>query len=428
MLQDTDTAAILDAVEGEDPLVWFAGDWPLKNHFYRPISTLTFWADLQVGGRDAGVLGTTNVVLAVLCVLLLFWFLREATDVPWLAGVSTLVFAVWHAGEPYLRYIEVALAWLGVLCMLGIARGGRSKLVPCALAALGCVFLSSQIVPVDGFSSRIVQWLPGRTASVMTVFALLSLALYARFVRTTCRVHRADATALDVPATKSTTVASSPFAPWVLVLLSCVALALALGSYEQAVMVPALLFGVWLMAFLDGRRSAWWPHVCFWALLVAYIVLRSRFVPTEASGYQEQQFRSGLGVWIGIGDYVLPSAYTLYSTLTTISAGLLLVLDTSFWSSVFTGVANWTTYWAGWVARTWRWRFFGFLLMAFVAYLPMAWLKPFEHYHYLPSAFRAAYVVVLGAIVFRLVVSAASLPELRAPARRGPAPGSLLRP
>jgi hypothetical protein len=67
-------------------------------------------------------------------------------------------------------------------------------------------------------------------------------------------------------------------------------------------------------------------------------------------------------------------------------------------------------------------------LLSLAAFLPMAWLKPFGHYHYLPSALRAPFVVLMFVAVFRLVASAVSLPELRAPERRGPAPGSLLRP
>jgi hypothetical protein len=203
---------------------------------------------------------------------------------------------------------------------------------------------------------------------------------------------------------------------------------LALGSYEQAVMLPALLFGVWLMFRLRGHRSAWWPHLVFWVLLFGYLVLRARLVPTDVSGYQAQQFRNGPGVWMALGDYLLPSVYPLYVGLASLSTGWLLVLIGSFWSPIVTAVANATTYWKGWCDKQWKWHFLGFLLLSFVAFLPMAWLKTFEHYHYLPSAFRAAYVVVLAAIVAKLVVSAASLPELRAPARRGPAPGSLLRP
>ena len=42
LLEDTDTVALLTRLrEVRDPMAWFKGDWPLQNHFYRPISTLT---------------------------------------------------------------------------------------------------------------------------------------------------------------------------------------------------------------------------------------------------------------------------------------------------------------------------------------------------------------------------------------------------
>src|SRR5947209_6221642 len=46
LLQDSDTAFLLKTVrERQAPLSWFTGDWPLGNHFYRPVSTLTFEMD-----------------------------------------------------------------------------------------------------------------------------------------------------------------------------------------------------------------------------------------------------------------------------------------------------------------------------------------------------------------------------------------------
>jgi hypothetical protein len=427
LLKDTDTVALLNGLEAHhDPAHWFTHDWPLENHFYRPVSTLVFYFDWASGG-SAAQFGRTNALLASLCVLLAFWLFRELTDSPWMTGVASALFAAWHLGPAALDWARLSLAWLAPLCLLGVLRGGLTKLLPCALASLGCLFLASQVVPVAEFDYRIVGWLPGRTASVMTVFALVSLAYYARFVRTTAVTVLRPATATDLPATKSTVVAQADSQPALLVVLCCLSLLLALGSYEQAVMVPALLFGVWLLSTLQGRKSAWWPHVAFWAVLGIYLVLRARFVPGDASGYQEQQFRTGPGVWIALGDYLLPGAYLLFANLATLTDGALLLLTSGFWSPVLTGIGNVTTYLRAWTSAAVRWPLFGHLLLAFVAFLPMAWLHPFGHYHYLPSVFRAGYAVVLALLVARLVASAASLPELRAPARHGPAPGSLLR-
>jgi hypothetical protein len=439
MLRDTDTAALLQGLARQpDPWAWFGRDWPLENHFYRPVSTLSFWADWALAGRpsasgetDAGVaavFGRTNALLACACVLLLFWLLRELTDSPWQTGLATSLFAVWHVPGAYLDWAATAVSWLALLCLLGMLRGGVAKLTTCVAAATVCLFAATLLHPVEDFSQRIVEWLPGRTASVMTLFALVSLAAYARFVRTTAVPTLPAATAEDLPATKSSAAPRAPRATGALLVLSGVALLAALGSYEQAVMLPALLFGVWLYFRLSGRPSAWWPHVVFWLLLAGYLALRVQVVPIAASGYQEQQFRSGPGVAISIGDYLLPGAYLFYFTVSTLSAGALLLLTPQFWGPVLAAVGNVVAYARAFADRRWCWTFFGFLLISTFAFLPMAWLHMFEHYHYLPAALRTGFVLALGAVAARCVVSAVALPELRAPARRGPAPGSLLRP
>ncbi len=426
LLQDTDTAVLLSRIqEVGDPLAWFRGDWPLQNHFYRPISTLAFEWDLGRAGTDGAAFGTTNALLACACVLLCFWMMRELTDLPWFAGVSTLLFGLWHLSEDWLRWSSGVLAWGSLLCLLGVIRGGKAKVGVCILAALSCLFFSTQLLPVDAFSGRIVHWLPGRTASVMTVFALAGIAFYARSLRLGSTLRFAAATAQDVPATKSATV-TEVRAVWPLVVLASVCTLLALGSYEQAVMLPGLMFGVWLFFRLRGFVAPWWPHLVFWGLLVGYMVLRSQLVPSDVSGYQEQQLRTGPGVWIVIGQYLLPAAYWLYTSVATFGGEFLLLMTGTFWPPLLASAGNVIAYVRAWQERD-RWWFFAFLLLSVVAFLPMAWLQPFGHYHYFPSAFRAGFVVILGALVLRLVVSAVSLPVLRAPSRPCPAPGSLPR-
>jgi hypothetical protein len=328
-----------------------------------------------------------------------------------------------------LQWLGQIVAWGWVVCLIGLLRGRGEKLLPIVLASCGCLFLSDSLLPVADFGGWVLEWIPGRTASVMTAFALLSLASYARVVRLSARREHSPATSVDVPATKSATVGGM----WgvqraVFLSLSAVGLVLALGSYEQAVMLPALLFGVWLMFWLRGYRSAWWPHAVFWALLAGYLSLRYQLVPSDVSGYQTQQLRTGPGVWVSIVNYTMPSLYWLYMLGGTLSAGLMVVNTTVFWSPVAGFVGNVAALVRGWTSRDQRWLFVGFFLLSFFAFLPMAWLKHFGHYHYLPSALRAPFVVLMFVAVFRLVASAVSLPELRAPERRGPAPGSLLRP
>lgn len=69
----------------------------------------------------------------------------------------------------------------------------------------------------------------------------------------------------------------------------------------------------------------------------------------------------------------------------------------------------------------------GALSLAWLAYLPMAWLKLFEHYHFWPMAMRSLYVVVLGWAAVEATISAGSPRALKAPPRPNPAPGSLPR-
>src|SRR4051812_3110536 len=83
LLRDTDTNALLQATrQRQAPLSWFTTDWPLANHFYRPLPTLTFELDDRLSGNDPSGYGWTNAVLCALCVLALFWLVREMTDSP----------------------------------------------------------------------------------------------------------------------------------------------------------------------------------------------------------------------------------------------------------------------------------------------------------------------------------------------------------
>mgnify|MGYP000303680650 CR=1 FL=1 len=174
-----------------------------------------------------------------------------------------------------------------------------------------------------------------------------------------------------------------------------------------------------------GWRVPWWIHVPHWVILAAYLVVRVRFVPLEASGYQEQQFRSGPGVWIAIFDYALPSATILWQALRSTDLGWLVIFGGMLPSALVQfglQCAALARAWSDRGAAAWGW---GLSLLAF---LPMAWLKPFGHYHYWPMAIRAAFALGLWGLWWSLAVSATSRPALQAPPRRDPAPGSLPHP
>ena len=431
LLQDTDTRVLLETIrQRNDPVSWFTGDWPLGNHFYRPVSTLSFEMDQRLWGSNPAGYGLTNALLCMLCVVSLFWFLRELTGRFEIAVPGAILFALWHLG--FSNWLATIVHWLSIAALASILLPGRSW-KNALLAFLTLLFLSAETVGKVPLGPRMIDWLPGRTASVMTLFVLLALASYARYERTSAsRVSAPDPGPLDPPATKGTEVGrQSTFAvAWVLIAL--LSLALALASYEQAVMAPALLFGVAVCMRLQRYKVRWTWQIFFWGVLLGYLILRSRLVPTDVSGYQAQQFRSGPGVWSSILDYLLPGAMPLWFGFVSYDvrmmiaeggvAGLLMSFPyqgvISFGSTVGAFIAarkEWLLPLTGWAVST-------------LAFLPMAWLKHFDHYHYLPMAMRALFVAAMAVVAGKVFVSAVSRPALQAPPRLDPAPGSLPRP
>lgn len=429
LLEDSDTKVLLHHIrERQDPLSWFTGDWPLGNHFYRPVSTLSFELDHALYGSQAAGYGQTNALIAIACVLLLFWLLREMTDRIEVALPGAVLFVLWNTDSA--TRLSTLVGWIGWgALLLMLLPGRRWKTV--AIAGLATLFLAHEISGIMPLQFRMIEWLPGRTASVMTLFALLSLAAYARYERQSASMDPKPAPgALDPPATKGTALRGAVSRwSWVWAAVSALGLALALGSYEQAVIVPALLFGVALYLRLNRYRVRWAWHGAFWALLVGYLALRHQLVPSDVSGYQAQQFRSGAGVWQSIIGYAVPAAPSSWNTF--VSFDIPILFDAGgvvglLYNFPYTSILNLLTNYAAVMASWPDWRLpLATWTMSTIAFLPMAWLKHFDHYHYLPMAMRAAFVAALAGVVVKALVSAASRPAIPAPPRLDPAPGSL---
>jgi hypothetical protein len=427
LLQDTDTRVLLSVIREEpNPWRWFTGDWPLGNHFYRPISTAVFQIDNALYGEQAWGYGLTNAALAAACILLLFWVVRELTSKPWMAAAASGLFGLWQvAGGSGLGPLFLAAAFAA---LVGFFRRGSIWLI---LAAFTSAFwLSFAFGPMTSVRYQVVDWLPGRTASVMAVFCLISIASYARFERIGApRRAPRPATATDLPPTKTTDPNEAQARPaWGWLGVSVAALLLALGSYEQAVMLPAILLGTAIWMAIERRRPRWWTQALFWGALVGYLALRTALVPSEVSGYQAQQLRDGPGVLLDISAYLFPAALQV-SSLRIMAEGLpdtLLLLDQ--WLQPIGFVLGSLAIWG----LAWRqkrfWQLLGAMLMSGVAFLPMAWLQVFGHYHYWPNAMRALYMVLAAQIVVQAVISAASPRAIQAPARPRPASGSLPHP
>jgi hypothetical protein len=424
LLQDSDTAFLLKVIRTQqDPAYWFTHDWPLQNHFYRPVSTLAFELDNWLHGNQAAGYGLMNALIACACVLLLAWLMRELSDSLALALGCTALFGLWHwASLGWLSTLLLYGAWL--IGFLGIFRHGFriGRFLP-ACGALS--YLAIEIIGIESFSYRIVHWLPGRTASVMTLFCLAAMAAYARFERTTALRLEPVPTAMDEPAgTRSSVVDDSkPMAPWIWLVISFLACALALGSYEQAVMLPAAISAIAVSLRLQRYQVRWFWLTVFWGLLGLYILARKQFLPAGVSGYQDQQLLAGTGgLFTFLANYVFPSRATVLTLARSLDVGPSLLLLGQLYSwlwSIFSNIAGYVAAFRHWILGL-----TGFAL-SITAYLPMAWLHQFEHYHYWPMALRTLFVLVLAWGAWELCVIAVSPPARKAPPRQTPAPGSL---
>lgn len=423
LLNDSDTIGILKTIrERHDPLSWFGGDWPLANHFYRPISTLFFEFDNWWYRDNAFGYGTTSALLCSCCVLLTFWFLRELTDKPSLTITGTIAFTLWHF--PSLGFLEPIAN--GVV--LAVVAGGvyRHRKQVWGWLMPGLLWLAGlDLFSLPNSLNRItLHWLPGRTATVMTVFCLTSLAAYARYERLASRPPAPDPTPLDPPATRSTKKnpdKASVFWP----ILSLCSLVLALGAYEQAVMLPACLLAVAVTFHWRKHQVHWQWQVPFWLILGGYLAFRYQVIPHGVSRYQAQQFRNGPGVAMSLIAYGFPSLNYLPGLFATFELGPLVVLTAQPYFTVFALFRDvvLTTR----IGKQWLFLFAGWGL-SLIAYLPMAWLQQFDHYHYWPLAMRSLFIAGLLSLATQETVTAWSRPKVQAPPRLRPAPGSLPHP
>lgn len=425
LLEDSDTRGLLSSIrERSAPLSWFTSDWPLKNHFYRPVSTLTFEVDNKLYGNDPVGYGRTNALLAALCVLALFWLAREFTDSPMLSAASGLLFSSWLLSSYWKDFFHGAALVFGGLSLVVVLFPGRRFLR--GLAALAVwIFVAVETHGVEELPARTIGWLPGRTAMVMAVFALCAMAAYARYERTCNRRKDIAPSPFDVPATKSSVQLSSPKASvfWPLTAAFCSALAMA--SYEQAVMLPATLLILAVGFSLKGYRPKWAWQAVFWGVLVLYLVVRRAYVPMGVSGYQAQQLRSSANVFYSVLDYGFPALWQLIKALQLADMGWAVLLVPTFPSAIIYFASNTVAYIK---ARKHLWLTGTGLVLSVISFLPMAWLKQFEHYHFWPMALRTLFDVGLIWTAIDLSISAASRPALQAPARPNPAPGSLPHP
>ena len=428
LLQDLDTRVLLSELAARhNPLSWFATDWPLHNHFYRPVTALSFELDRRLFSTASGF-GLSASIYCALCILALFWLCRELTDKPAFSAGVALLFALWHSPF-FVAWDQILLAITLLVGVIGIARH-RLEIRYYLPTLLALTFLSTELSGIhlreapEGFYLGVLAWLPSRTATLTTLFSLVSMASYLRFERLGSPQEPREPSPTDPPTTRTSSQADDlprPF--WIWLPVSILAAALALGSYEQAAMLPFLLLLTAGALRMKGYAVKWAYHVPFWLLLFGIVALRTRVLPSGISGYQQQQLRQGWNAGLSALSYLAPATTVAPNWWSGLTLGVA-ILETKFFYLFFWNVAgNAISYKVAFTKSPlapYAW------LCSVVAFLPMAFLKPFPHYHYFPMALRAIFIAMLVGIAWDFTIRAASPPSLQAPARLVPAPGSLL--
>jgi hypothetical protein len=440
---------MLDAVKQHGTLRWLFGDWLLENGFYRPISSLSIALDYALYGEAGWGFRLTNWLLMALTAIGAWALVRAYARLvgnpyaEWLAlgvGVAlslqqtglTSVVAKWSAWwfvwmvavvwvikivlPPSLRFpplregnrvgagspLRREESQIGAVPPAGrgnlqegvqtihpsaVPPAGRGNLqegvqtihpsaVPPAgrgnlqkgvqiILAVGALFWGFDRLLATEYT-RLVTWVPSRTALLGTMFGVW--AMYALLRGASQR-------------------------RWGWLVLGGGLYLLALGSYEQPIMLVAL---VGALAFWRRRDWGIWGAGAFAvAVLCAVLIVALRFalIPAEPSTYQQQQLRSSLSgpVFTYLTELLPPVGQWQYWRAVGAHLEVLLV-DKTGWDHLvgtllYLGVLAAVLRWRGLLGGAWLWHA--------LAFLPMAFLHFFEHYMYLPQLGKTLFDVGL---------------------------------
>jgi hypothetical protein len=440
---------MLDAVKQHGALRWLAGDWLLENGFYRPVSSLSIALDYALYGEAGWGFRLTNWLLMALTAIGAWALVRAYARLvgtpyaEWLAlgvgvalslqqtgltsgvakwsawwFVAAVVLLVWATKTvfpPSLRFpplregnpvgegssplregnpvgegssplregnpVGEGSSPLREGNPVGegsspLREGNQVGAVPPAgrgnlqegvqtILALGALFWGVDRLLATEYA-RLITWVPSRTALLGTVFSVW--AMYALLRGATGR-------------------------RWGWLALGGTLYLLALGSYEQPIMLVVL---VGALAFWRRRDWGGWGARAFAvaAVCAALIVaLRFTLLPAEPTTYQRQQLRSSLSgpVFTYLTELLPPVGQWQYWRAVGAQLEVLLV-DKTGWDHLvgtllYLGVLAAVLRWRGLLGGAWLWHA--------LAFLPMAFLHFFEHYMYLPQLGKTLFDVGL---------------------------------
>src|SRR5271154_1363685 len=122
LLDDSDTTLIITEINRQhDPWRWFHHDWPLDNHFYRPLTSELFELENRIHPHDDYKWGLTCDLLAALTTLGLFLLLRELTDNPLVTPLSSGLFVLWQVNGGSL-FSQLFVYAAGITLLVGLWR------------------------------------------------------------------------------------------------------------------------------------------------------------------------------------------------------------------------------------------------------------------------------------------------------------------
>jgi hypothetical protein len=376
--ENLDTRVILQRLQQPHSVwAWFVGDWVLGNGFYRPLPSVLYQMDYWLWGDDLlrwkwtnGLLATANALVLVGCVYTLTGRQRVAL----LVG---LAFTLWQTGfaPPIPLWVGFGLLAAGVVW--GYWQGDWRRGAVWGALAFALVVEWGFIgnlpdIHTQSFAYRAMGWIPGRTATLMTLFALLALWGAAGYART----GRARWAALTLGGFVG-----------------------AMLCYEQFAALPLLMaLAVWAVRppqALAIRAGA----VCLACLLLLapYAAFYRAHIPTQTQ-YHQQRVKRQKTLPMTALTWLAPPAPEAWTQVDLAHTAPFSLLFPRFWLAQVGLAAYLVALRYGLRSR------FGWLgwLGSLLAYAPAAPLLPLMHYYYLPAALRALWWGILLTCLYTL--------------------------
>lgn len=376
--ENLDTRVILQRLQQPHSVwAWFVGDWVLGNGFYRPLPSVLYQVDYWQWGEDLLRWKWTNGLLATATALALMGFLHALTGQRSVALAGGLAFTLWQTGLAPPVPLWASFVALAAGIVWGYRWGDWRRGAVWGAVAFALVvewgFLDRlPDIHTQSFAYRAMGWIPGRTATLMALCALLALWGVAGYAR-------------------------SGRARWAV--LGIGGFIGAMLSYEQFLTLPLLMaLTVWATgAPRKWAIRAWGVCVVCLLLLMPYAAFYRAHIPVQTQ-YHQQRIKRQKTLPLTATGWLAPPALDAWTQAYLSFTAPFNLLFPRFWLAQVGLVAYLIALryglrsrygWVGWLG-------------SLLAYAPTAPLLPLMHYYYLPAALRALWWGILFACLSTL--------------------------